>query len=407
MVVSVNAPAPIMAQPVVVVGGPTGPSGGPTGPTGAAGAAAATGSTGFTGPTGATGFGATGPTGVTGPLGATGFTGPASVGGTGPTGLIGPTGPLGTGPTGPAGPAGVSGPTGPLGTGPAGPTGATGAASTVVGPTGPLGTGPTGATGAASTVAGPTGPFGTGPTGATGAASTVVGPTGPAGGPTGSTGPTGRAGSALARDRYAPPTAAQFATLVGTNAENPTATDTTDRGLALGFGTNPLTTGSGDNLRLVLKNVNAAANQSVIARLEWPPFGWSYSAAGLAFYDGTKILAFVFDKGATSSMKVEQWTNNTTFGSTLTSTVSTVMSTDAEWLRADIVSSKLTDFFVSRNGKDWMKIFSGDQSAFITPTKVGFVMLVNRNTGALPVAGTQQMTMSVLYYSDPDIVPGF
>jgi hypothetical protein len=84
--------ASIMAQPVVVVGGPTGPSGGPTGPTGPEGSAS------ITGPTG--------PRGVTGPQGMTGPTGTPGVDGTltGPTGPTGPAGAVaGTGPTGPTG----------------------------------------------------------------------------------------------------------------------------------------------------------------------------------------------------------------------------------------------------------------------------------------------------------------
>src|SRR5262245_12724685 len=108
-----NTPAPIAAQPVVVVGGPTGPSGGPTGVTGA------------TGPTGTL----TGPTGIRGPTGSslTGPTGATGAGAfTGPTGMTGPVGAGGVGPTGPTGPIGVSqsayrtfvGPTGGWGTTP-------------------------------------------------------------------------------------------------------------------------------------------------------------------------------------------------------------------------------------------------------------------------------------------------
>lgn len=155
MSATILAPAPIMAQPVVVVGGPTGPSGGPTGPTGINGATGPTAAA-FTGPTGATGFGATGPTGFAGGIGPTGYTGPP--GNFGPTGLTGPigvTGPLGTGPTGPTGVTGVTGPQGTGPTGVAGPTGPTGGA----GVTGPSGgpTGPTGATGTAG-LTGATGP---------------------------------------------------------------------------------------------------------------------------------------------------------------------------------------------------------------------------------------------------------
>ena|SRR5215471_5233458 len=97
MVIQTNVPAPILAQPVVVVGGPTGPGGGPTGPTGPQGAMSLTGTTGPTGRTGPSG-----PTGIMGPTGAGAFTGPGGV--TGPPGSIGMTGATGvTGPTGPIG----------------------------------------------------------------------------------------------------------------------------------------------------------------------------------------------------------------------------------------------------------------------------------------------------------------
>lgn len=149
MTVTVISPAPIMAQPVVLVGGPTGPSGGPTGVTGTTGPTGPTAPS-FTGPTGPSGAGATGPTGMTGPRGQTGFTGP--VGNQGSTGaastVAGPQGPTGVGSTGPTGGQGVGGP---------------------VGPTGPLGTGPTGVTGYTGPSGGPTGPTGaTGVTGNTG-----------------------------------------------------------------------------------------------------------------------------------------------------------------------------------------------------------------------------------------------
>jgi hypothetical protein len=97
-----NIPAPIMAQPVVVIGGHTGPSGGPTGVTGPPGP---TGEQGLTGPPGPTGIGPTGPAGHTGP-GAF----------TGPVGMTGPPGSGGIGPMGPTGPAGATGAAGPAAT---------------------------------------------------------------------------------------------------------------------------------------------------------------------------------------------------------------------------------------------------------------------------------------------------
>jgi hypothetical protein len=129
MTVEVVAPALILAQPVVVVGGPTGPSGGPTGSPGFTGPSGmnATGQTGPTGPVGLTGAGATGPTGTTGntgPFGPPGNQGPTGLSAEGTTG---PTGPFGF--TGSTGSQGIQGTTGPAGgpTGSAGSTGATGA----------------------------------------------------------------------------------------------------------------------------------------------------------------------------------------------------------------------------------------------------------------------------------------
>jgi hypothetical protein len=89
--------APVLAQPSVVVGGPTGPAGGPTGPTGPEGSASITGATGsrgatgLQGPTGSTGsrgldaelMGPTGPTGPAGAIAATGPTGATGIRGTG------------------------------------------------------------------------------------------------------------------------------------------------------------------------------------------------------------------------------------------------------------------------------------------------------------------------------------
>ena len=91
-----KTPAPILAQPVVVVGGPTGPAGGATGVPGPIGETGPTGAGAFTGPTG--GVGVTGPTGQLGPTGVPGpigLTGPA--GNVGPTGVRGPLGAVGSG----------------------------------------------------------------------------------------------------------------------------------------------------------------------------------------------------------------------------------------------------------------------------------------------------------------------
>jgi hypothetical protein len=118
-----NAPATVLARPVVVIAGMTGPSGGPTGPTGTTGAATVTGPTGATGPTGPLGTGPTGAGAFTGPTGSPGATGPQ---GFGPAGLTGQQGAMGfTGPTGVTGAQGATGADGPT-TGPTGPAGPVG-----------------------------------------------------------------------------------------------------------------------------------------------------------------------------------------------------------------------------------------------------------------------------------------
>lgn len=82
MTVEVNGPAPVMAQPVVVVNGATGPTGPSPGSTGATGPTGPTGSTGVVGQTGPTGLGfafsyagaGNAVTGISGPV-----TGPSGV----------------------------------------------------------------------------------------------------------------------------------------------------------------------------------------------------------------------------------------------------------------------------------------------------------------------------------------
>lgn len=367
--------------------GPVGPTGaggvGATGPTGA-------GSTGPSGPSGSTG-----PTGLRGPSGDTGATGPS--GGTGPQG---PTGVTGFGATGPTGPLaiGFTGPTGGVGApGSIGPSGVTGPG----GATGPVGTGPTGATGTAG-AAGVTGPTGAG----------VTGPTGPAGsgGGTGTsgTGPTGPTGgvSVLARQRYFPPLKSAFTTIVSTNSESPTITDTSDRGLNIAFGVNPV---SGNNVRGCFKALNAASNQSIIARFEPTPVFFGVTDCGLAFTDGTKFISFgPGDNNGPGQLVIYEWNSNVSFNQSLGSLVTAQLPGGVEWFRVDIVSGAIKDFFLSMNGKDWIKVFSTALNGFMTPTKVGFYIDISRLGGSLqPIAGTQQGFLNVLYYSDPDIVPPF
>lgn len=210
----------------------------------------------------------------------------------------------------------------------------------------------------------------------------------------------------LARYRYCPPLASQFPTIVGTNSENPTIMNTTGRGLHMDFGNNPSGTYS---IRGCFKNINAASSQSIIARFEFPGWGWNTMCSGLAVTDGTKYVTHGINWNANGSKaaiyQVLQWTNSTTLGGTVPYSPATYTGGGMEWMRMDMVGGALTNFFVGCNGVDWLEIYSGSQGSFITPTQVGMFILGGKGGGQIPPTGTNLSFLNMLYYSDPDITP--
>jgi hypothetical protein len=206
----------------------------------------------------------------------------------------------------------------------------------------------------------------------------------------------------LAYMRYCPPLASQFTTINGTNAQTPTVTDTAGRGMVIDFGTSPA---AGDNVRTILKAKTVlTTTYSIITRIATSVPGMTFGS-GLALWDGTKIVTF--SPGLTASntpgIRIVQWTNSTTASSAPYQNVNSPSS--FEWLRIDVVAGAPTKFFVSANGIDWFDCFESSQAGFLTYTHVGFCSYINRSGNVLPVAATNQMSASVLYYSDPDIVP--
>jgi hypothetical protein len=209
----------------------------------------------------------------------------------------------------------------------------------------------------------------------------------------------------LARYRYCPPTAADFPTLVTTNSESqaPIIQNTTGRGLNLQFGNNPA---SGFNIRGCFKNLNAASNQSIIARFEWPSWGFNYLGMGLAITDGTKFVTWAMGWGQNQPYyAADYWANSTTHTTTLYNPSSTYAGGGMEWMRMDIVGGALTNFFVGCNGVDWLELYSGSVAADITPTKVGLAFFLEKSGGNYPPTGTNLTFFNCLYYSDPDITP--
>ena len=205
------------------------------------------------------------------------------------------------------------------------------------------------------------------------------------------------------RYRYAPPGKASFNSLtVSTNSESPTATDTSGRGLLVQFGVNPA---AGDNLRGFFKAANSATAQSVIARFDFPTWGLAnYFGGGLAFSDGTKFNVIRTDyRNAVPYMFIDDWTNSTTFGSTLLS----FPWPEPSWVKWDVVGGHPQTISIGPNGTDWMEMYNTSDASLSALSYVGFVVYANRSSGNEPISGAQQMFLNVLYYSDPDIVPGF
>lgn len=207
--------------------------------------------------------------------------------------------------------------------------------------------------------------------------------------------------------RYVPPTASQFGTAVGTNSESPTLADNADRGLTFAYGSTPAT---GDNVRYVAKTKPTASNYDIIARLRASPLGFDNYSYGLVLTDGTKIILFGTAQAPQGNLDyrmrfVNQWWNTTTsFSADKLDTANYDMDV-CEWYRIGVVSGVPTDYYVSHNGADWVKLLSQAATGFLTFTQIGFGMYANRSGGLRPVASTPQCFMNILYWSDADITP--
>lgn len=313
MTVLTTAPAPIAAQPVVIVGGPTGPSGGPTGATGL-GATGPTGRTGPTGPSGPTGSSAPGSTGAVGP---TGFTGPPGAGSTGPTGIGGP------------------GPTGPTGS-----TGSTGAASAVTGPTGPS--------------AGPTGP--TGNTGSAGAGST--GPTGPAGGGGGTS--------------IHPPTNALFSVTANGTGGTQASTDSS----TLGWSFRRTDTGSGGtDVGCFRGKTIPASTWTATAKIIFGAGDTSDTTRrGMALYNSTSHKLTILGYSNDAHLLVIEFTDLNTFSSTAQSIAMAPGPDLPSWYQINFDGTNYSFRVSTDGGTTFTEIANVTASSIGTPTHIGMAL---------------------------------
>lgn len=202
--------------------------------------------------------------------------------------------------------------------------------------------------------------------------------------------------------RYVPPLAANFPNVYGTNSVNPTVTDTTGRGLVLDFG---LTPAAGDNVRGITKAKPSASSYSMILRsMICPGLSFNSWIGGLMVSDGTKFVTFGHATGTSGvpQLRITKWNTKTSINAD-TFSVNPVPF-QYEWLRWDVVSGDPKKFYVSMNGTDWIDFIEISHSGFLTHTEVGLCAHVN-NPGFPAAAAGNFLTQSILYYSDPDIVP--
>lgn len=214
----------------------------------------------------------------------------------------------------------------------------------------------------------------------------------------------------LSHERYVPPGASNFSTLIGTNSVNPTITDsapnsgTTGDGTVFHFGASVAT---GDNVRCALKSISVASG-TIIARIRQMPIAWEFTTSGLALSDGTKIIMFGYGwPQASGSLNgpvvvVEKWNSATSFSATST----TIFQSGGtlEWWKITFSANQPTAFYVSNDGVNWIEVF-GALSGFLTSiSKAGVGIHINNNVGA-PALGSDFGFLNLLYYSDPDISP--
>jgi hypothetical protein len=213
-------------------------------------------------------------------------------------------------------------------------------------------------------------------------------------------------GILLDKYRYGPPAAADFPTLYNAGLANPVLTDTVGSGLTLDFGAASISNNS--YYTKAATKTKASGNHSVIARLNFTGL-YNYMRAGLIFTDGTKLVSFAFGPTTTVGfgLCLDSWNNFT--GSNNSADVSNFpISPHVEWLRVDIVSNSPKKFYASHNGLNWFQVWDTDFSGFLTVSEVGLTVSVDRaGSSSFPIAATEELSMSCLYYKDGDINPGF
>jgi hypothetical protein len=202
--------------------------------------------------------------------------------------------------------------------------------------------------------------------------------------------------------RYKPPLASDFPTLISTNSINPTLTDaqnTPSRGLVMDFGISPV---AGDNVRCALKSKTAGSTQSIIMRCQPTIFNVSASGAGIVLRESGsgKLLTWGFNW---DGIRILRWNSAVSFNATSGTNLLSIAGINYEWFKITLVADDPKQFFISRNGTDWILVNDVSQTGFLTFDQVGAFCYIN---GGVAPSGNK-LSNAILYYKDAGIVPTF
>jgi hypothetical protein len=235
---------------------------------------------------------------------------------------------------------------------------------------------------------------------------TIMGPAGWANGSVvtlygrgGATSATFSGGSAaLDKDRFAPPYASDFPTLLATNSTNPNIYWSGTTGLVVGSGIN--FTGS-DQVRGIVKPL-PSGNWTVTARFRSNHRGLGYETVGLILRDSTsgKLIQFGHD---TTILDIVRWNSQTSYNSIPWQSQNYTPG-NPEWFRIAYDGTNL-NYSISVDGTYWTLLYSESITAF-TPSlnQVGFGLHIAHSSGAWNTATTgDDVLMHVFYYNDDSL----
>jgi hypothetical protein len=181
------------------------------------------------------------------------------------------------------------------------------------------------------------------------------------------------------------PSASSFSWLT-TQGSNSTAT--VRNALTVSFASN----GAAANVRCYGTAINSAVNLTVALSFQGVPTNFIYT--GIAFYESAtgklETLFVPWNPGSSSSnapgsIQVFSWTNQTTFGSTLYSSMSGVTNGDFRWYRLNYTrgSPGTISYSYSTDGQKWTQVYSENANSFFTTAPDNWCVAADPEDGAL------------------------